>query len=235
MKKKLSISFILSLFGVIGGYFTARQTLESGTLPIPEGTPLMLITIVQTGVLTFLLSLAGLSMLKHTPFTFKSKSGFGLSVVLGALVGLILAGSDAVLFSRYLPTLTETEPTFSLMGLLMGVFYGGVVEEVMMRLFLMTLIVFLTVKITKKKEFPSFFYWGVIFIVSILFGIGHLPANFMLFGELSPLIVGRALLLNGIGGLVFGYLYWKHGFIAAVVSHMSTHIFMQLLFIPLLY
>ncbi|WP_191562229.1 hypothetical protein [Metabacillus idriensis] len=49
------------------------------------------------------------------------------------------------------------------------------------------------------------------------------------------MILVRCFLLNGIGGLFFGYLYWKKGFEYAVLSHMFAHISLQLLFIPLFY
>jgi hypothetical protein len=38
----------------------------------------------------------------------------------------------------------------------------------------------------------------------------------------------RALVLNGIAGIVFGYLYWRHGLEAAMIGHMSAHLVMQI-------
>jgi uncharacterized membrane protein YjjP (DUF1212 family) len=39
--------------------------------------------------------------------------------------------------------------------------------------------------------------------------------------------VARALALNGLAGVAFGYLYWKHGLEAAIAGHMSAHVVMQ--------
>ena len=44
---------------------------------------------------------------------------------------------------------------------------------------------------------------------------------------LTTTLVFRALVLNGIAGTVFGYLYWRHGLEAAMIGHMSAHMVMQ--------
>jgi hypothetical protein len=38
----------------------------------------------------------------------------------------------------------------------------------------------------------------------------------------------RALVLNGVAGIAFGYLYWKDGLEAATIGHMSGHVVMQI-------
>jgi len=78
---------------------------------------------------------------------------------------------------------------------LLAMFYGGITEELMVRLFGMTLIVWLLTRITKKekKEIPDIFYYIAIFLTAILFGLGHLPATIQVFGELTSIIVTRAL------------------------------------------
>jgi hypothetical protein len=49
-----------------------------------------------------------------------------------------------------------------------------------------------------------------------------------------PIII-RAFVLNGIGGIGFGYLFWKKGLAYSMVAHGVTHIFMQLIFMPLMF
>ena len=55
---------------------------------------------------------------------------------------------------------------------------------------------------------------------ALLFGAGHLPTTATLM-PLTPLVITRALLLNGLGGIVFGWLYWKRGLLAAMLAHFS--------------
>jgi membrane protease YdiL (CAAX protease family) len=43
-------------------------------------------------------------------------------------------------------------------------------------------------------------------------------------------VVTRAIVLNGVGGIGFGYLYMKHGLEAAMISHFSADIILHVLF-----
>ena len=121
--------------------------------------------------------------------------------------------------------------------MLAGIFYGGIFEEVLMRLLVMSLLVWVFHKIfTRKKEnIPGWNYWLSIIIAASLFAAGHLPATTMFFGELTGILIFRCFLLNGIGGLFFGYLYWKKGLEYSIIAHMFTHVTMQLIFTPLFY
>ncbi|MCP3032555.1 CPBP family intramembrane metalloprotease [Halobacillus sp. A1] len=239
MKRILTISFILCLFGAIGGYFIAQDTNFSNTLDLPNKKTLILILTIQAGILTFLFSIIGMALQKKTPFEMmhkgKKRRGTFLSILLGLLTGFSIQASDVWIFPHLLPELEMHTPAPSVEGLLGGVFYGGIVEEVMLRLFGMTLIIFLVLKFRKSNNLPAIYYWGAIVVTSVIFAIAHLPANEVLFGELNPIIVIRALILNGLGGMFFGYLYWKYGFWFSVLSHMTAHIGMQLIFIPLLF
>lgn len=44
---------------------------------------------------------------------------------------------------------------------------------------------------------------------------------------LTPILVWRALVLNGVAGIAFGYLYWRNGLEAAMPGHMIAHLLMQ--------
>ena len=57
----------------------------------------------------------------------------------------------------------------------------------------------------------------------VVFGAGHLPTTATVL-SLTPLLIARALVLNGIGGIVFGWLYWKRGLLAAMLAHFSADI-----------
>ena len=60
-------------------------------------------------------------------------------------------------------------------------------------------------------------------MAALLFGVGHLPITSELI-TITPLVIFRALLLNGIGGVVFGWLYWKKGLESAMIAHFSADI-----------
>lgn len=99
-------------------------------------------------------------------------------------------------------------------------FYGGIVEEVELRLFVMTLLVWVVAKIRDKTPSAGL-YWFAILGAALLFGAGHLPAAAQVW-PLDAIVVARVLLLNAVAGVVFGWLYWKRGLEVAMLAHFSA-------------
>lgn len=136
-------------------------------------------------------------------------------VIVGVVVGLAIYLLDITLFKSSLFSGVHP-PAWT--GLLAS-FYGGINEEVLLRLFLFTLVYFL---LRKFFGFGSgnriVFLWITNVIAAIIFGLGHLPAAFKLATPAS-LEIFRILLLNGIPGVVFGWLYWSRGLWTAMAAH----------------
>jgi membrane protease YdiL (CAAX protease family) len=150
-------------------------------------------------------------------------------LLVGAAVGAVLVAADALFFLRILPT--AMQETFDIplwKRLLAGVVYGGITEELLMRLFLLSLVAWLLGRWWKTREGTPTrgVFWTAIVVVAILFGLGHLPATAAV-APLTPGLVARALVLNGVAGVAFGYLYWRRGLEAAMAGHMSAHLVMQ--------
>ena len=74
--------------------------------------------------------------------------------------------------------------------------------------------------------------WGAVFISALVFAGGHLPAT-SLTVAITPLVVVRALVLNGMLGLLYGYLYWRRGLETAMLAHFSSAVVLHFL-LPLL-
>jgi membrane protease YdiL (CAAX protease family) len=66
--------------------------------------------------------------------------------------------------------------------------------------------------------------WIAISLAALLFGLAHLPATRAVGLPMSPLVIARAIVLNGIGGVAFGWLYWKRGLESAMIAHFSADI-----------
>lgn len=62
-----------------------------------------------------------------------------------------------------------------------------------------------------------------IIFAAIIFGLGHLPATAQII-SLNAIVIMRAILLNGLGGIIFGWLYWKKGLESAMIAHFSADI-----------
>jgi len=120
---------------------------------------------------------------------------------------------------------------------LLSAFYGGLFEEITMRFFFMTLyawfISLVIAKVRRKKFEPSkVALWISILISGLAFGAGHLiTASQMV--TLSPAIISKIMLGNGIPGVVFGYLYWKRGLEASMAAHFTGDIVLHV--IPMLF
>jgi membrane protease YdiL (CAAX protease family) len=104
--------------------------------------------------------------------------------------------------------------------------YGGLTEEILMRFGLMTFIIWLLSKIFKRLN--SKIYWVGILITAILFALGHFPIAFQSVSNPSGVLLSYILIGNTIGGVIFGWLYWKKGLEAAFIAHICTHIIMIL-------
>ena len=65
-----------------------------------------------------------------------------------------------------------------------------------------------------------------IIISSIIFGLGHLPIVYVLADYLTIELLLYIVFGNAVGGIIFGWLYWKKGLEAAMVGHVFAHAIM---------
>ncbi len=141
----------------------------------------------------------------------------GLDALINPFAGTELAGGLA---GGEAPTIGEL-----LSQLLLGVLYGGIVEELLLRWGLMSLLVWIGWRVAQRGQGvprPAL-VWTAIVLTALLFGAGHLPALASMVA-LTPLIVVRTVLLNALGGVLFGWLFWRRSLEAAMVAHAATHV-----------
>ena len=242
MKRGLKLALVLFLFGLAGVlsllwmefpmpdetreliryYFTDLQL--KGLLLI--NPTLLLIIGVTLG--TLLYEKAGFSIPLFEAWIFKKKIPtlyplFIIALGGGLFAGLLITVSHLI-FRPSLPTeFIELSLDFS-PHLFTRILYGGITEEIIMRFGIMTFIVWtiLQFKISSK----SMAYWIGIVLSSILFGLFHLPMVFALVPYPNITLISYIVLTNTLGGLVFGWLYWKKGLAVAMLAHMVTHLVM---------
>ena len=102
--------------------------------------------------------------------------------------------------------------------------YGGITEEILMRYGLMTLLVWIAAKIFRGIK-PSI-YWIGISLAALLFALGHFPIVFQSIDNPSSIMLAYVLIGNSVGGLIFGWLYWKKGLESAFLAHIFAHVAM---------
>ncbi len=113
---------------------------------------------------------------------------------------------------------------------LLASFYGGIDEEVLLRLCVMSVLAWLGKFVSKTSDGKptTAVFWVANILAAVLFGLGHLPATATLV-PITPLVVTRAIVLNGLVGVCTGYLYTKYGLESAMLSHFSADIVLHVL------
>ena len=151
--------------------------------------------------------------------------------LVASIIGGILFSLDPWVFGHWIPEIGIESVSLSFSRIAASVLYGGVIEEIMLRLFVMSLIAFIIWKTIYRRHesAPAKAIIAANIVAAMLFAAGHLPATTAIMGELNAVIILRCFLLNGSFGLLFGRLYRKHGIQYAMLSHAAFHIISQLI------
>ena len=233
------------LAGLVGGFCVGLFLMDSYPAEVQQqiydqginDVLLGVITAVQSAGYGLLLGVVGIVLAKKTGM-WRDQQNITrqplVAAVLVALVGgLAMILLDVFYFGPHSQVIMDSYATKpSIMFLLGSVIYGGVIEEVMLRLFLMSLIAFVLHHLFWKKQMQTPVAALVLanIVAAILFSAGHLPATAVLMG-LTPMIVFRCFLLNGGIGLLLGWLYRKYGLRYAMIAHGGCHVVSKLIWI----
>lgn len=111
-----------------------------------------------------------------------------------------------------------------------GALSGGIREEVMYRLGLMTLIAWIGTKWRRQEQPGPALVWTANGLSALVFGAQHFSSDFALVqGHTSAALLGVIILLYHTGaGLVFGWFYWRRGLVAAMAAHFTSDIAISL-------
>jgi len=247
-KKDLRISLIFTLVGLIAGGLigssqisTASEEFKSQLVSALGSIEMVIIVgAMQAGILTFVATFFGLKLARGLYlklYAESNKSNLIMVSLISLFIALFITLSDKFIFAPYLPPEAATYK-FSLLYFISSILYGGIIEELLLRLFLMSLIALILLKVfVRTKEsgsIPSWVFAVSITLAAIIFGLAHLPATAQTI-ELSTPIIIRAIVLNGVGGIGFGYLYWKIGLSHAIYAHALTHVLNQLIIMPIFF
>ena len=245
IKKNLWFIIFLSVFGLVGGYFTGIYTvqstdpelLEEAIAQLGSADLIAVITAFQALGYALFCGLVGRLIAEKIglwrKFTFELRPVL-LTALFSIIGGGVLMLSDIFFFCNFSDVIRDSylaRPTVEY--ILASLTYGGVIEEVMLRLFFMSLVAFLLMKLS-RKDTPSTAQLVLANVASaMIFAAGHLPATALMMG-LTPMIIFRCFLLNGGIGLLFGYLYRKHGLGYAMLAHVGVHLVSKAIWILLI-
>lgn len=234
-----------ALIGLIGGFFTGLYLLDSYPADMQQQImgqgltrPILgLVTAVQSAGYGLVCGVLGILLGKKTGL-WKDERSLEQRPLMVANIAAIVGGMalilpDLLYFGRHIQPIMDSyavKPTLAY--ILAAVLYGGVIEEVVLRLFMMSLVAFLLHKLFWKKQenTPTAALVTANVVSALLFAAGHLPATAMLM-RLTPMIIFRCFLLNGGFGLLFGWLYRKYGLRYAMIAHGGCHVVSKLIWI----
>ncbi len=151
-------------------------------------------------------------------------AGLGVAVVLAG-ADAALAGSLGQAWGRVVAEARAASPG---PALAIGMLYGGLAEEVMMRWGVMSLAAWALWRLARRASAaatqPSHgVMWAAIGVSALVFALAHLPAVAQSV-PLTAALVARTLALNALGGVVYGWLFWRRGLESAMLAHASTHV-----------
>lgn len=149
-----------------------------------------------------------------------------LSLFLGVIAGFVLLIIDLIFLPYFPEKLLATALKTTQLENFTASIYGGINEEILMRLFGLSIIAWLLSKVwpTSTNLSTSIVFWLANLVIAIIFAIGHLPTLKKLLGTISSFILARTLILNTPIGLLCGWLYWYYGIEAAIIAHFSADI-----------
>jgi hypothetical protein len=145
----------------------------------------------------------------------------------GLAGGAVVVLLDAFVFAPAKAIALNAGQPAAWKGLLASL-YGGISEETFLRLFLLSLLVLGLRRLVLGRDsvgrpLPWAVFWAANGLAALVFGLGHLPATATLV-PLTPVLVVRAIVLNGVLALLFGELYRRWGFEMAILAHFSADI-----------
>ena len=217
-----------------------KKAKKMPTLPV-----IILASLIQGSVLMAIAAFVGLLAIGKTgldlpiiraavngqPFLQDLVGKLPLVIVLGLIVGFVILVLEKFAFQPRLPKpLLASESNVPLWKRAAACFYGGINEEILIRLFVMGGLYFLIGLVWKTPDgLPAVgAFWLANILSAILFGLGHLPATKRI-TPLTKLVIGRAVILNGIPGLVFGYLFLQYGLETAMLTHFFLDVVIHMI------
>lgn len=216
---------------------TARERLPEGK-ELPSKEVMLAVTLIQTFLMVAIATAVGVGLAPRVglgaPFFEALAAGDPLwpALQLQLLPTLTLSFSGTVVFLvayyGFFRRRLDPESAFLIdsqrhkLGIKSRVLYGGIVEEVLMRWGLMTLLVWLGSLLAGEPT--AIVMWAVILVSGIVFGLGHAPGVIAGGAKPTPMFYMTIIFLNLGAGTIFAWLYWHQGLEAAMLSHALFHL-----------
>lgn len=245
IKENWKFFVFMILICIIGGYFTTIYTLQSFDQSMFEETIKQVgskelfigISVAQISLYAVIFASIGIVLANKIglwkKFEVNKKAIIGV-IIISILGGLALSIIDRYVFGSFInPVLHSYDNKPTIEYIISSFTYGGVFEEILMRLFLMSLFSWIIAKIfhRKEKEIPTKVFVISNIVAALLFAAGHIPATIQTLGYVDALILFRCFFMNGAFGIAFGWLYRKYGIQYSMLAHFGCHFVSKLIWL----
>lgn len=243
IKENWKFFVFVILICIIGGYFTTIYTLQSFDQSLLEetikqiGSKELFISISVAQISLYAVIFAGIGIILSNKIGLWKKFEVNKKAIIGVIIISILGGLGLSIVDRYVfgsfinPVMHMYDNKPTIEYIISAFTYGGVFEEILMRLFLMSLFSWIIAKIFYRKEIPTKVFVISNIVAALLFAAGHIPATIQTFGYVDALILFRCFLMNGAFGLAFGWLYRKYGIGYSMLAHFGAHLISKVIWI----
>lgn len=148
-----------------------------------------------------------------------------LAIALGVGFGAYMAIADRTVFAAAIPEAQRA--TLAANGLAARLaFYarGAVIDEIAYRLIAMTALTWGLAWLSGRAGRTV--HWAAIALTAlVIYPLGNWP--YFLALDPSGLTLARELALHGAAGLLWGWLYWRHGWLSGLAGHVGAHLALQ--------
>ncbi len=228
----LAVAGFVSALAIIP-YSMVFMRLKMSHLQIPPER-IAVLSATQAGVLAVAGTAAGLvfagwaglgapnidRLISGEPIPSEFQSELSIAAALGFATAILAVILERFVFWNYLPEQFHERIPSAVWKRLLATLYGGVTEEIIVRLLFLSLFAWALSHISSKSNgLPTdSAMWTAIALAAVVFGLLHLPATLAL-APLTRVVVVRTLLLNGVVGIAAGWVYWQYGLLAAMATH----------------
>ncbi|MEE8419504.1 MAG: CPBP family glutamic-type intramembrane protease [Dehalococcoidales bacterium] len=223
---------VLAILAAVSVFLPAFQSLMPDA-ELPASKPVL--ALANAGIMLIIYGGLGFLGLKLGPKigftdlwdpTVSNRQRFLIPALVGAGLGLFLIIADAV-FSQFHTLGPLPHPPFP--ASIVASLAAGIGEEVLFRLFFISLWVWVISRLILKGRWQNRIFWIITGLSALAFSLGHIPSAMIIFGldsvsEIPPAILAEMLLLNGTVSVVAAYYFRKFGFLAPVGIHFWTDV-----------
>jgi membrane protease YdiL (CAAX protease family) len=144
--------------------------------------------------------------------------GFAAAILL--LQNFVFGPPMQAMFQEIGYVVPEDAVTPPLYGFLAAI-SAGITEEVIFRLFGLSLLAWLGSLAFKDSDGRPrrSVLWAANIILALAFGAAHLSTAATIGWPINALVITRTVILNAIGGITLGWLFWTFGLETAMLAH----------------